>query len=95
MITNIPNRVYLTLSANGQVTLPPSICQAQHWQTGQSLVVIVQPEGLLIQSPSPFPPTTPTEVAGCLAYQGEPKTLEDMENAITAELQDRAIRGRY
>jgi len=34
-------------------------------------------------------------VAGCLAYQGPPKTLEDMENAITTELQERAVRGRY
>ena len=28
---------------------------------------------------SPFPTVTLDEVAGCLAYQGQPKTLEDME----------------
>jgi bifunctional DNA-binding transcriptional regulator/antitoxin component of YhaV-PrlF toxin-antitoxin module len=95
MTTNTPEQIYLTLSANGQVTLPPSICQAQQWKAGQSLVIIVQPEGLFIKSQSPFPPTTLKEVAGCLAYQGPPKTLEDMENAIATELQERAVRGRY
>jgi bifunctional DNA-binding transcriptional regulator/antitoxin component of YhaV-PrlF toxin-antitoxin module len=95
MTTNTPEPIYLTLSADGQVTLPPSICQAQQWKAGQTLVIMVQPEGLLIQSQSPFSPTTLAEVAGCLAYQGTPKTLEDMENAITTELQERAVRGRY
>jgi len=29
-----------------------------------------------------FPPTTLDEVAGCLHYNGPPKTLMDMEDAI-------------
>ncbi len=95
MFTKTPETFYLTLSANGQVTFPPSLCQAQQWKAGQTLVIMVQSEGLLIQSPSPFPPTTLAEVAGCLAYQGPPKTLEDMENAIDTELQERAVCGRY
>ncbi|WP_010472743.1 hypothetical protein [Acaryochloris sp. CCMEE 5410] len=31
---------------------------------------------------TPFPKTTLEEVMGCLAYQGSPKTLEEMEAAI-------------
>jgi hypothetical protein len=34
----------------------------------------------------PFPTTTLDEVAGCLAYQGEPKTLEDMERELAEGL---------
>jgi hypothetical protein len=32
----------------------------------------------------PFPTTTLAEVAGCLKYQGEPKSLAEMEGAIEA-----------
>jgi len=34
----------------------------------------------------PFPTATLDEVAGCLAYQGEPKTLEDMERELAEGL---------
>jgi len=42
-----------------------------------------------------FAPTRPEDVAGMLAYRGPPKTLEEMDAAITAEVKRRRVRGRY
>jgi len=36
----------------------------------------------LDQQPSASPPTRIEDVAGCLAYRGTTKTLDDMEHAI-------------
>jgi hypothetical protein len=38
--------------------------------------------GLLKESPNLNAPSHINEVAGCLAYQGKAKTLEEMDNAI-------------
>jgi hypothetical protein len=46
--------------------------------------------------PAPvFAPTRPEDVAGMLVYRGPPKTLEEMDTAITAEVTRRRARGRY
>jgi len=39
-----------------------------------------------LKNNSPFPTVTLDDVAGCLAYQGEPKTLEDMERKLASGL---------
>ncbi|WP_263970530.1 hypothetical protein [Leptolyngbya sp. KIOST-1] len=39
-------------------------------------------EGILLKPKKPFEPTTLAEVAGCLKYAGQPKTLEDMDLAL-------------
>ncbi len=39
-----------------------------------------------LKTNSPFPTVTLDEVAGCLAYQGEPKTLDDMERELAEGL---------
>jgi uncharacterized protein (DUF1015 family) len=38
--------------------------------------------GDLLKPKNPFSVTKLDDVAGCLKYQGKPKTLEDMDNAI-------------
>lgn len=40
-------------------------------------------------SSKPFVKTNLREVAGCLCYQGKPKTLEDMEAAIAQGIEER------
>jgi len=40
----------------------------------------------LLKTNSPFPTVTLDDVAGCIAYQGEPKTLEDMEKGLAEGL---------
>lgn len=41
-----------------------------------------QTQPLKAHSSSPIPTVTLDDVAGCLAYQGQPKTLEDMEREL-------------
>lgn len=43
----------------------------------------------------PFPETRIEDVAGCLKYTGKPKTIEEMNEAITLAVIDRHKRGRY
>ena len=62
---------------------------------GARLVVEDRPEGVLLKSAPLFPPTRPEDVAGMLAYKGSPKTIEEMDAAVTAEIKLRHARGRY
>ncbi len=52
------------------------------WEIGQELIAIDMGDGILLKPKKPFLTTTLNDVAGCLKYQGTPKTLEDMDNAI-------------
>jgi len=45
------------------------------------------------QTNSQFPIVTLDEVAGCLAYQGEPKTLEDMDRELAEGLKNEKTAG--
>jgi len=58
-------------------------------------VVEDTPDGVLLKAAPVFAPTRPEDVAGMLAYRGPPKTLEEMDAAITDEVKRRDARGRY
>jgi AbrB family looped-hinge helix DNA binding protein len=83
------------LSTKGQVILPKTIRQRRNWEAGTRLVVEDTPDGVLLKAAPIFAPTRPEEVAGMLAYRGPPKTPEEMDAAITAEVERRRARGRY
>jgi AbrB family looped-hinge helix DNA binding protein len=84
-----------TVSTKGQVILPKAIRQRRHWEPGTRLVVEDTAEGVLLKAAPVFAPTRPEDVAGMLAYRGRPKTLEEMDAAITAEVKRRHARDRY
>ena len=84
-----------TVSTKGQVRLPKAIRERRHWQPGTRLVVEDTPEGVLLKPAPLFAPTRPEDVAGMLAYRGSPKTVEEMDAAVTAEARARRARGRY
>jgi AbrB family looped-hinge helix DNA binding protein len=84
-----------TVSTKGQVILPKAIRQHRNWTAGTRLVVEDTPDGVLLKAAPAFAPTRPEDVAGMLAYRGRPKTLEEMNAAITAEIKRRHARGRY
>jgi AbrB family looped-hinge helix DNA binding protein len=84
-----------TVSTKGQVILPKAVRQRRHWEPGTRLVVEETPDGVLLKAAPVFAPTRPEDVAGMLAYRGRPKTLEEMDAAITAEAKQRRARGRY
>jgi AbrB family looped-hinge helix DNA binding protein len=84
-----------TVSTKGQVILPKAIRQRRHWEPGTRLMVEDTPEGVLLKAAPVFAATRPEDVAGMLAYRGRPKTVEEMDAAITAEAKRRHARGRY
>jgi AbrB family looped-hinge helix DNA binding protein len=84
-----------TVSTKGQVILPKAVRQRRNWAAGTRLVVEDTPEGVLLRAASVFAPTRPEDVAGMLAYRGPPKSLKEMDAAITAEVKRRRARGRY
>jgi len=70
------------LSSKGQVIIPKLIRDARRWAPGQRLEVIDDGESIILKPVNHFPPTTLTEVSGCLDYQGRAKTMAEMEEAI-------------
>ena len=84
-----------TVSAKGQVTLPKAIRQALGWDAGTRLVVLTRDDGLMLQARRLFAETKPEDVFGCLAYDGPPKTIEEMDAAVLAEAARRHAGGRH
>ena len=84
-----------TVSTKGQVILPKAIRERRNWAAGTRLVVEDTPDGVLLKAAPVFSPTRPEDVAGMLAYRGRPKTIEEMDAVITAEVKQRHARGRY
>lgn len=76
------------MSSKGQVIIPKALREIHHWKEGQELIAIDVGDGILLKPKKPFPETTLDLVAGCLKYQGTPKSLEDMEDAIRQGLEE-------
>jgi len=91
----IPDKAATTVSTKGQVILPKAIRERRHWGPGTRLVVEDTPDGVLLRAAPVFAPTRPEDVAGMLAYDGPPKTLEEMEAGITAEARRRHAGDRH
>jgi len=91
----IADKAATTVSTKGQVILPKAIRQRRRWGPGTRLLVEDTPDGVLLRAAPAFLPTRPEDVAGMLAYDGRPKTLEEMEAGIAAEVRRRHARGRY
>jgi AbrB family looped-hinge helix DNA binding protein len=70
------------LSSKGQIIIPKRLRSVYQWQPGQEFVVLETEEGILLKARRPFPTTALDEVAGSLPYQGPPKSLEEMADAI-------------
>jgi AbrB family looped-hinge helix DNA binding protein len=82
------------LSSEGQVVIPQALRDIHQWAAGQELIVIDVGDGILLKPKKPFQETTLNQVAGCLNYQGNPKSLDELESAIAqgikAEWHDRS-----
>ena len=70
------------LSSKGQIVVPKKLRETYDWQTGLEFIVIDVGDRILLKPKRPFATTTVEDVAGCLAYDGSPKTIEDMNTAI-------------
>jgi AbrB family looped-hinge helix DNA binding protein len=83
------------ISTKGQVVLPLAVRNRRKWRPGTELIVEETKDGVLLRAAKPFPETTIDDVIGILQYKGKPKTLEEMDDAITEEVKARHARGRY
>lgn len=83
------------LSSKGQVVLPSATRRAMGWAPGERLTVEQQDDKVILRRASPFKPTRPEDVAGSLAYDGPPVSIEDMNKAIDVMVRERHARGRY
>ena len=70
------------LSSKGQVIIPKTIRLLHHWESGQALVVEDVGNGIILKPLTPFNESTLDDVAGCLKYDGKPKSIDDMHSAI-------------
>lgn len=71
------------LSTKGQVIIPREIRSRHQWEPGQTLLAVDTEDGVILKTMSPFPESTLEETASCLSYSGKPKTIEEMEEAIS------------
>jgi AbrB family looped-hinge helix DNA binding protein len=70
------------LSNTGQVIIPKALRDAHRWEAGQELIAIDMGDGILLKPKKPFQETTLEDVAGCLKYTGNPKSIDELEDAI-------------
>ena len=85
-----PEPTTTVVSTKGQVILPKSIRDHRRWAPGTRLTVEETSEGVILKQAPIFPPTRIEDVAGSLKYDGPPKSLAEMDAAITAEARRRA-----
>ena len=85
----MPEQLTTTVSTKGQVILPKVIRRALRWEAGTRLVVENTPEGVLLKPERAFAETRPQDVFGCLAWNGPPKSLSDMQAGVLAEAERR------
>ena len=90
---SMAERLTTTVSTKGQIILPKAIRRALRWEAGTRLTVENTPEGVLLKPEPVFAETRLEEVFGCLAYQGTPKTLEEMDAGVLAEAKRRHVGG--
>ena len=70
------------LTHQRHVIIPKKVCDAYHLDIGQELEIELTPQCILLKPKTAFPKTNIDDIAGCLAYQGKAKTVEEMDDAI-------------
>jgi len=83
------------LSSKGQIILPKSVRDAQHWVPGTEFSVEAVGDGVLLRPLKSVAHSRLEDVAGCLRVTGPARTIAEMDAAIVAELRRRRDRGRY
>lgn len=78
------------VSTKGQVILPKAVRDLRKWPAGTRLTVENTADGVLLRAAPHFAPTSIEAVFGTLAYDGPPKSIEEMNAAIAGEAKRRA-----
>jgi len=77
------------LSSKGQVVLPKSVRASRGWKPGTEFVVQERENGVLLEPRCSRKGGSLDRLFGFLPYSGRPKTLKEMDDAITAEARSR------
>jgi AbrB family looped-hinge helix DNA binding protein len=83
------------LSTKGQVILPKAIRDKRRWKPGIELDIEERPEGVLLKPVERKKKYAIDDLVGIVKYDGPPKSIEEMNAAIEAEVRRRFARGRY
>jgi AbrB family looped-hinge helix DNA binding protein len=91
------DRLRTRVSTKGQVILPKAVRDRHGWTAGTVLEIEDGPGGVTLKVPPKAATRQLDEVAGMLKkfYSGPPKTIEEMNAGIEAEVLRRHARGRY
>lgn len=68
------------LSSKGQIVIPSAIRKQHHWEFGQSLVIEDTADGVLLREANSA--SDVRKLVGIADYNGERKTLSDMDEAV-------------
>ncbi len=69
-----------TLTVKGQITLPKALRDSLHLKTGDKIVFEELEGGAYLLKPRTLDVQA---LKGCVSYKGAPKTLDDMDRAIS------------
>lgn len=83
------------LSSKGQIILPKAVRDMHHWAPGTDFTVEDIGDGIILRPIKSSQPTKLDDLVGSLQAKGVPRTIQEIDAAIDAELQDRHDRGRY
>jgi len=70
------------LSTKGQLIIPREIRNRLGWRPGMELLMENRGDCVVIRLLKEVPESTCEELAGCAEYDGPPRTLEEMDEAI-------------
>ena len=74
------------LSSRGRIVLPKAIRDAHGWAPGTALIIEDSASGVLLRPRVALKPTSLDQVAGSLRFHGRPKTVEETDDALAAEV---------
>ncbi len=77
------------LSSKGQVIIPRVFRSSHHWQAGLELMVIDTGDGILLKPRAPFQATDLSNVAGLLKNSIQPKTDEEIKQALKNDVRNK------
>jgi AbrB family looped-hinge helix DNA binding protein len=77
------------LSSKGQVIIPRAFRSSHHWHAGLELLVIDTGDGILLKPRAPFQATDLSSVAGLLKNIIQPKTDEEIKQALKNDVRSK------
>lgn len=70
------------LSNKRHIIIPKDILESYHLEAGQQLDIEITAQGILLKIQHNTVKTNLEDLIGCTGYQGQAKTLEEMDTAI-------------